>query len=42
MYFYWYDEESDLWAIVDPEGYIIDWEVFKHKAVIRVRRLNNV
>lgn len=41
MYSYSYDAELDLWAIIDPEGYTIDWEVFKRTVVIRVRKLNN-
>lgn len=41
MYTYAYDPELDLWAIIDPEGYIYDWETFKWKAVKRVKQINN-
>ena len=40
MFDYCYDPELDLWAIIDAEGYVVDWEVFKRTAVIRVRKLN--
>jgi hypothetical protein len=41
MYSFAYDPELDLWAIINPEGYTFDWEVFKRTAVIRMRKLNN-
>lgn len=41
MYTYAYDPELDLWSIIDPKGYTIDWECFKWQAVLKVKRLNN-
>lgn len=41
MYTYAYDPELDLWAIIDPQGYTLRYEVFKRTCVIKVRKLNN-
>lgn len=40
MFTYSYDPETDLWAIISPDGYVHSYETFKRTAVIKVRKLN--